>query len=98
LTHQDWPFNDPPNVAVVTVRQIVREKKPALLVYHDIEDGGWQFLTGGEFSMEDALLVSLENVVALDPSLSELADLPLGWRAVRKSPSDQWQREPSPTQ
>ena len=30
-----------------------------------------------------------------DPSMRELADLPLGWRAARDGPGKPWYREPS---
>ncbi len=90
----EWPFAEPENVVTVTVRQIVYDGRPILLVCHDEDDGGWQFLTGGRFEMKDALLVGLSEVVALDPSVAELADLPLGWRALRENPDSAWRREP----
>lgn len=61
-------------------------------VFHDEDDGGWQFLHEGEFSMEDAMLVSLKNVVAHDDSVLSLADLPPGWCATRKSKNGEWLR------
>lgn len=90
----DWPFADPPNSATITVRQIVHEGRPILLVSHDVEDGSWQFLAGGEFDVADGLLVSLRSMVERDPGLAELADLPPGWRAWRQAPLMPWQREP----
>lgn len=30
----EWPFDEPKNVATVTVRQIIRESQPILLVSH----------------------------------------------------------------
>jgi hypothetical protein len=33
------------------------------------------------------------EVLTLDPSLREIADLPPGWIARRDSPSDPWVRE-----
>ena len=91
----DWPFEDPRNVATFTVRQIMQDGQPILLVCHDEEDGGWQFLPASDVSMSDALLVSLESVVALDPTVAELADLPMGWRAARAHPEAPWVRTPS---
>lgn len=35
----------------ITVRQIVRDRHPILLVSHDAEDNSWQFLTGGAFEV-----------------------------------------------
>jgi hypothetical protein len=90
----DWLFADPENLATITVRQIVVDGDPILRVSHDEDDGGWQFLTGGQVEMKDAMLVGLGEIVALDPSVIELADLPLGWRATRENPDSPWQREP----
>jgi hypothetical protein len=90
----DWPFNDPPNVAVVTVRRIVDGGQPILLVCHDEEDGGWQFLSGEPFDVADGMLVSLRNIITRDPTLVELADLPLGWKASRKRVGEVWERNP----
>ena len=90
----DWPFSDPPNVASITVRQVVHGGEPILLVAHDADDGGWQFLTGGSFDVADGLIVSLASMVRRDPSVAELADLPLGWQASRGAVGQPWQRAP----
>jgi hypothetical protein len=47
--------------------------------------------------MKDAMLVCLKNIVACDPTILELADLPPGWRAIRRSLNDPWHREPNPS-
>jgi hypothetical protein len=92
----EWPFRDLKNVVVFTVRQVAREGRPILRVSHDAEDGAWQFLELGTPSAQDAMILSLEEMVALDAKVKELADLPLGWRALRRSPDAPWQREPNP--
>lgn len=88
----DWPFDDPENVATMTVRQVTHGGQPILLVSHDADDGMWQFLTGGPVEMVDAMIVSLREVYQIDPSIAELADLPLGWQAWRSSAGEPWQR------
>jgi hypothetical protein len=88
-----WPFEEPPNVAVITLKSIVKEGKPILLVCHDEDDGGWQFLDGSDFLTEDAMIVGLQEMFVLDPSIGDLADLPLGASASRPSPRDPWVRE-----
>lgn len=88
----NWPFSDPENVMTITMRQIVREGQPVLLVVHEEEDGSWQFLTGGTFTMADGVLVALKTIIALDSSLLELADLPVGWQAVRAAKGQPWSR------
>ena len=90
----DWPFDDPPNAAVFTVRQIVDGQMPILYVSHEEEDGAWQFLTGEQITTADALLVGLKNIVNRDPSVLELAELPNGWIATRNNIGVPWQRAP----
>jgi len=89
-----WPFSDAPNAATFTVRDIVQRRKPVLFVCHDSEDGSWQFLAGEPVKSADAMLVALKEVVDLDPTLRELADLPLGWQASRATPQSAWSRSP----
>lgn len=68
-----------------------------LLVIHDREDDGWQFLPGREVEPDEVKLVALERVVRLDRSLLELVDLPPGWRAQRQSVSAPWVRSQTPS-
>ncbi|MBC8868871.1 MAG: hypothetical protein H8E44_05610 [Planctomycetes bacterium] len=87
----DWPFEDVPNLAVITLTRITDGSNPILYVVHD-EDGDWQFLDGGDVSEEDAEMASLKRVVELDPTIKELADLPSGWCAEREAVGKTWQR------
>lgn len=87
-----WPFQDPPNVAVVTLKPIVSRERPILFVSHDADDGGWQFLGWDEADEAEASVVSLATMLRIDPSIAALANLPPGWVAWRTSPSDPWQR------
>jgi hypothetical protein len=91
----DWPFADPENLAVFTLKRIVRGDAPILRVAHDEDDGGWQFLDGGEVAVKEAALVSLREIIRIDPSILGLADLPLGWVADRAGPGEPWQRSPA---
>ena len=91
----NWPFADPRNVATFTVRQVVKEGLPILLVSHDSEDGAWQFLAGLDPDTADLMVVCLEEIISIDPSLVELADLPLGWQATRTMPGQPWSRSVS---
>jgi hypothetical protein len=78
-----WPFQDPPNVAVFTTTFIVCDGRPILHVSHDADDGAWQFHHGGTYELKDARVVGLGEIVKRDPTVRELADLPLGWSAER---------------
>jgi hypothetical protein len=93
-----WPFSDPPDVAVIANRKIVDGSAWIAYVSHDADDGGWQFHTNepGPPRVSDAALVGLGEIVDLDETVSELADLPLGWHAWRDSKGALWQRAPTP--
>jgi hypothetical protein len=92
----EWPFDQPRNSASFSLRSIVFQGAPILYVSHDADDHGWQFLDGGDVTEADACLIALQEAVTLDRSVLELADLPPGWVAWRRSPSDPWQRAPHP--
>jgi hypothetical protein len=92
----EWPFDEPENLAVITLRQIIWEDEPILHVTHDSDDGGWQFLGWEDFRMEDAMIVALRTIVRKDPTVAELADLPIGWHAWRRTAGEPWVRDPAP--
>jgi len=70
----------------------MEQKGEVLLVSHDAEDHGWQFLTGERIDMKDAMLVCLSEVVALHPDVLDVADLPPGWDASRTDKNAPWVR------
>ena len=92
----DWPFDQPPNCATISLRQIVFEGEPILHATHDQDDHGWQFLGWGDAGLSDAVVVCLSEILKLDPSVREIADLPPGWHAWRRSVGKPWVREPNP--
>jgi hypothetical protein len=95
MTPDPWPFADPKNVAVFTTKQVVQQGRPVLYVSHDLDDGAWQFHTDDDaVSVSDAMVVTLSEMMDLDPSLHELYDLSLGWIAERRSQSASWVRTP----
>jgi hypothetical protein len=87
----EWPFTDPENTAVISTVGVINRHEAVCLVCHD-EDGSWQFLDGEPFTVAEAMVVSLKEVVTFDHSLLELADLPSGWQAARESALSTWQR------
>ncbi len=88
----DWPFADSHDTVVVTLERILRGDSSLLLVTHDAEDGGWQFLDGEHVFEDDGTTVLLGEMVQFDASLLELADLPAGWIAWRVAGDQPWQR------
>jgi hypothetical protein len=90
----NWPFKDPPNVAVIANRKIVDGRDWIAYVSHDLADGGWQFHNkeAAPAKVSDAAVVGLREIVQLDETIIELADLPPGWYAARKSKTSPWDR------
>lgn len=89
---QDWPFASPPDEAVITLTRIITGPSAVLLVTHDDDDDSWQFLDGEHAFESDAAVIGLGEMIALDPSLSQLADLPPGWYAWRFEEGHDWKR------
>lgn len=91
----DWPFPAPINALAISTTRVLSEGYPVLRVSHD-SDGIWQVLCDTTTAAEDCKVVCLGCCFQLDPSLGQLADLPLGWEAWRSSASCPWTRGPSP--
>jgi hypothetical protein len=71
------------------MRQVMDGSEPILLVSHDADDHGWQFIGTSD---ADGRVVCLEHVVNLDPTVLQVADLPPGWQAVRDEVGGPWTR------
>ena len=91
-----WPFDQPRNCATFTTRQILERLEAIVLVSHDADDHGWQFIGTSDVTMADARLVCLGEIVRLDPTVIEVADLPPGWQAFRKIAGEPWSRRVHP--
>jgi hypothetical protein len=94
MEKSEWPFKDPENVAVFTSKRIIGGKEWIYYVTHDIEDGAWQFHPYDSTPEKDGVIVSLKEIVDLDSTIKQLADLPVGWHAWRKSKKAEWVRQP----
>jgi hypothetical protein len=87
-----WPFHEGRNRAVFTTKTVLEDDHPILLVSHDVE-GDWQFLCGTTNRPKDGRMVSLGCILERDNTISEVADLPEGWTAYRKSQTATWKRK-----
>jgi hypothetical protein len=95
VSEDAWPFDQPHSCASISLRSIVHEGAPILHVTHDSDDHGWQFLGLEHPSESDACVIALEEAIALDSTLLQLADLPPGWHAWRLTPASPWRRAPT---
>ncbi len=88
----NWKFPDHPHTRVFLSEAVQSGREPITYVSHDIEDGAWQFLGDSMSGGLEPVVSCFHHPVDDDPSLNELADLPLGWWAERAKPGDPWIR------
>jgi hypothetical protein len=91
----DWKFPNPPHTGVFLSKAVHEGGEGVNFVSHDADDGAWQFL-GDSMSDSGGVLVCFHHPIDSDPSLKELADLPLGWYAERAAPGEPWIRRETP--
>jgi hypothetical protein len=53
-------------------------------------------MDGGSNSIKNAVMVSMQHILNIDPSLTEISDLPPGWLARRTHIGAKWVRERNP--
>jgi hypothetical protein len=87
----NWRFRDSPHAQAFLSKAVDSGIEPVTFVSHDADDGAWQFL-GDSMSDSGGVMVCLHHPIDKDPSLRELADLPLGWYAEREKPGECWVR------
>jgi hypothetical protein len=95
---RSWAFSDSKSLGVITTSRVLDEGAPVLLVTHDADDEGWQFLCGTTNDPEDGRIVHLGEMIKMDETLLDVADLPLGWMAERDEVGGEWTRYPNPRQ
>ena len=86
-------FKDDPKTMIITTKRIISKEADIVLVFHDDEDGIWQFLDGYENDEKNAVIISLQEMISIDNSIEEIDDLPLGWVAWRVDRQSVWNRK-----
>lgn len=84
-----FPFSDAPDTACITCCHVLNNEKPILYVSHD-EDGCWQFLCNGDHTEADARVVSLNDILEIDKSISDLAKMDYGCYAEAEDETSNW--------
>lgn len=78
------------NKSVLTTSYVLTNGSPVTFVLYD-EDGDWQLF--GEEDVtddEDAYLVSVDEMLEMEPALRKLPDLQPGQAATREEDSTRW--------
>jgi hypothetical protein len=92
-----WRFDVEPEAAVVTTVYVTKGGMPILLVTRELDDDEgsvWQFHCGnGDYRSEVLQLVRLDEILKLDPSVADVAALPIGFCARRNDRTDIWRSE-----
>ena len=84
-------FEEPHTTVVYTTKFVVEDKKDITIVIH-FEGGSWHFCSNNpdENFQETARGVELGQIISLDESVLQIADLPEGYGAQRKFKNDAW--------
>jgi hypothetical protein len=94
--HAAW--DDPMDIAALTLPEIATGEKPVLHVVHDLGVGdglgGWLFLDGQDTTGRKPVGIAKVDLLKKDPTLAEVTDLPVGWQASRAEHGQPWKREP----
>lgn len=86
------PWSDPLDPVVITVSEVATGQRPAMRVRHSYGPGGWQFYDDAPLRSREPVVVLKDEILALDDSLRQVTDLPVGWEAVRESTQGPWTR------
>ncbi|MBO4773640.1 MAG: DUF2185 domain-containing protein [Bacteroidales bacterium] len=82
------------NMAVITTRYVLDNNSPILYVFHYEDDGVWTFIGDEKCQNSDYRVVSVEEIINIDSSILELADMPCGYCAKRTDKNISWVIEP----
>ena len=82
-------FDEIPSTLVATQRMVVEKKQPILYVVHD-KDGGWAFLADEYSSADPVVELTIQDIIAIDSTVVQVADLKKGWKASRTSRQSPW--------
>lgn len=86
-----FAWASPLDPAAITTPAIAERRQPVLRVVHDEGHGGWQFYDDIE-PLTGPVVLPKAVFLDLDPSLTEITDLPVGWEAVRETQDGPWSR------
>ncbi len=89
----NWKFPDDPHTRVFLSETVHKGTEKVTYVSHDAEDGAWQFLGDSMSDGGGPVISCFHHPIDEDPSLTQLADLPMGWYAERAGVGEPWIRK-----
>lgn len=78
------------NTAVFTTKKVMIENVPITCVYHSMDNSLQFFDEYSTNSNKNIMIVSLQEILKKDPSVSAAINMPVGFRAIRKNIQDKW--------
>jgi hypothetical protein len=78
-----------PSEAVITTKYVIYENSK--IVYVINTEDGWQFLGQEDVEENDALVVTLNTIIQLDPTITRVLNLNKGQQAFRNELSNDWE-------
>ena len=82
-------FKESLNTAVFTTRFVIESQSTIVFVSHD-DDGDWQFLSEEGPVENEARIALLSEMIELDPTILDIADIPSGTKAFRDDQYSPW--------
>jgi hypothetical protein len=86
----DWNFADPPQTRALFSQSVQNDEEP--ITYATRDDGEWLFLGDQMTDGAGPVRSRLSRALRKDPTLADLADLPVGWCATRSIVGAPWER------
>ncbi len=84
-------FEQSGETAVFTCVHVMQEGDKILYVSHDAGGGDWQFLCErNDHLAEHGMMVALEEIILMEPTVLEIADMPTGCEAYREQVGGEW--------
>ena len=77
------------NKAAITTKYITTNNSDIISVYHDL-DGDWQFMGKEDVTEDDAVVLSLGQILDIDSSVKDVLNIGKGYSAHRKTKTDSW--------
>lgn len=75
---------------------VLDDGRPVLLVWRETDGEVLAFCGGDDDTASSTRSLSLDQLLAVDPSLDALSDMPDGWGAFRETPESEWVRSAMP--
>ena len=82
-------FNESLNTAVLTSKYVMSQASPIVYIAHH-DDGVWEFWGKEIIEEAEIMVVSLGQIIHIDPTVLDVADMPNEFNAIRDRRDSPW--------